>query len=186
MFHKSAEDKIDKRLRFALLSLLQNDSAGKITVTKLCDRALLSRAAFYMHYEDIDDFIYKTLLSYCSLMAQQGLDWLFLTGDKRESSFKRKNLLFCEEDRELFGQLSRNGVFCDIGDEKELFDMFFAGIAEHYGEVFVKDNNEKLIFFVRSYMIFLQGTICNYEPKKAKAEISYISVIWDRLFSGMK
>lgn len=51
---------IDARVRYTrmiieqcFLELLQKKPVSKITVTELCDRAMINRATFYKHYQDI-------------------------------------------------------------------------------------------------------------------------------------
>ncbi len=57
---------IDARVRYTrmiieqcFLELLREKPVSKITVTELCDRALINRATFYKHYQDIPQLLEK-------------------------------------------------------------------------------------------------------------------------------
>ena len=44
-------------IRETFLSLCREKKIDKITVTELCERALINKATFYSHYENIDELI---------------------------------------------------------------------------------------------------------------------------------
>lgn len=46
----------------ALLELLQNTPYEKITVTALCKQSEITRATFYLHYNNIDDVLEELLV----------------------------------------------------------------------------------------------------------------------------
>lgn len=48
-------------IKDALLELLQNTAYEKITVTALCRQAEITRATFYLHYNNIDDVLNELL-----------------------------------------------------------------------------------------------------------------------------
>ena len=48
-------------IKDALLELLQNTAYEKITVTALCRQAEITRATFYLHYDNIDDVLNELL-----------------------------------------------------------------------------------------------------------------------------
>ena len=49
-----------KRLKEALLSLLQDKPINEISVTELSELADVNRGTFYFHYADVYDMLYKT------------------------------------------------------------------------------------------------------------------------------
>ena len=61
MVHNDSDSRTVERskaqLRKALAELLSKKSFDKIKVTELTDEAGLSRATFYLHYENMEDFI---------------------------------------------------------------------------------------------------------------------------------
>ena len=48
-------------IKDALLELLQNTTYEKITVTALCKQSEITRATFYLHYNNIDDVLEELL-----------------------------------------------------------------------------------------------------------------------------
>jgi AcrR family transcriptional regulator len=61
-------EKIDRRkrrtrnaLRKALMELIVEKSFDAITVHDICDRADISRAAFYLHYKDKEDLLFSSM-----------------------------------------------------------------------------------------------------------------------------
>lgn len=63
-----AERKTDRRtlltkalIKDALLELLRNTAYEKITVTALCKEAEITRATFYLHYQNLDQVLDETL-----------------------------------------------------------------------------------------------------------------------------
>ena len=48
-------------IKDALLELLQNTPYEKITVTALCKHSEITRATFYLHYNNIDDVLDELL-----------------------------------------------------------------------------------------------------------------------------
>ena len=48
-------------IKYALLELLQNKPYEKITVTALCKQSEITRATFYLHYNNIDDVLDELL-----------------------------------------------------------------------------------------------------------------------------
>lgn len=56
--------KVDKALHAAMLTLLNSQKFKKITVSSLCDEAMISRATFYSHYLDKYDMLQDWLIEY--------------------------------------------------------------------------------------------------------------------------
>lgn len=63
-----AERKIDRRriitknlIKDALLELLRAEAYDRITVSALCKRAEITRATFYLHYQNLDEVLDETL-----------------------------------------------------------------------------------------------------------------------------
>ena len=52
-------------IKDALLELLQNTPYEKITVTSLCKQSEITRATFYLHYNNIDNVLDELLDEMC-------------------------------------------------------------------------------------------------------------------------
>lgn len=103
--------KTQRALALAMLTLLEMRSFGKITVNDLCAEAMVSRSAFYTHYEDK-----YALLSFCLDMLKQkmfveteGMDIRSRIFDVLERTLENvkvfRNLLMSELDMELMEML---------------------------------------------------------------------------------
>lgn len=49
----------EQRIREAFVELLNQKDANRISVSDICQKGHLSRSAFYAHYEDINELIYR-------------------------------------------------------------------------------------------------------------------------------
>lgn len=57
MQEKTKQNKTRRALAYALLFLLEQRPFGKITVNDICEEALISRSAFYVHFMDKYDLL---------------------------------------------------------------------------------------------------------------------------------
>jgi AcrR family transcriptional regulator len=107
-----------------LISMLENQNFKKITVNDICQHAMISRSAFYLHFEDK-----YSLLRYC--MERELLRWeevmqysqfhdylVFVLDDILKKRNFYNNTLVCVQDSELYA------VFYS------LFSRFFTAILE--------------------------------------------------------
>ncbi|MDL2214099.1 TetR/AcrR family transcriptional regulator [Clostridia bacterium OttesenSCG-928-O13] len=105
--------KTQRALAMAMLTLLEKQSFGKITVNDLCAEAMVSRSAFYTHFEDK-----YALLSFCMDVLKQrmfeeseGQDLrarIRSVLEKAQENVKIfRNLLMSELDMELIEMLRR-------------------------------------------------------------------------------
>ena len=111
--HDDAPNRICVLLERTVLSLLENNSFTKISVSMICEAAPASRAAFYSHYDD------KYHLLRCALEHQKPELFGNELGDlSRDAllaavrSIRRhgpafKNMLADDRNHELFAMLSR-------------------------------------------------------------------------------
>ena len=106
--------KTQRALATAMLTLLEKSSFGKITVNDLCTEAMVSRSAFYSHFEDK-----YALLRFCVEMwkqrmfaSSQDLDMRGRICDvlakTQENARIIQNLLMAEMDVELMDMMRRS------------------------------------------------------------------------------
>lgn len=79
----NAGEKIDKRILYtkmvlkdAFLNELKKKSYEKIGIVKLCDSAQISRSAFYLHYDSLDDLLREIIIE--ALENESGIIKLIL------------------------------------------------------------------------------------------------------------
>lgn len=105
--------KTQRALAMAMLTLLETHSFGKITVNDLCTEAMVSRSAFYTHFEDK-----YSLLKFCMIMLRQRTfeeskdenirDHIHSVLEKAKENVKIfRNLLMSELDVELIEMMQK-------------------------------------------------------------------------------
>lgn len=119
--------KTQNALQAALFSLLEKQPFQRITVNDICKTAMVSRATFYMHYEDK-----YALLRFCLSQSKkdlcldeaddfrQGLRHMVYTVYKKSKLFK--NLLLTESNQELnrmFSEAMVNSVIGKLEEEQQ-------------------------------------------------------------------
>ena len=69
--NESTHDFVRSCLRLALMVLLKGNDGEKITVSKLCKIAGVSRMAFYCNYDSIDDVLTDQIASFVSTYLER-------------------------------------------------------------------------------------------------------------------
>ena len=69
--NESTRDFVRSCLRLALMVLLKGNDGEKITVSKLCKIAGVSRMAFYCNYDSIDDVLTDQIASFVSTYLER-------------------------------------------------------------------------------------------------------------------
>ena len=93
--------KTHRRLRKAYCKLLRRMDEKKITVSSLTDEADVSRATFYLYFQNIEEFRVYALQYIISLYTEQ--IGMFLKAGKQgaKEACKKRKLIFTEDDFEL-------------------------------------------------------------------------------------
>ena len=80
--------KTRRAIRNALIELVEEKDVGKITVKELCERAEISKPAFYSHYGNIYDVVdeveNEVVQKVCDQMAHRSIDDIALPAMLRE------------------------------------------------------------------------------------------------------
>lgn len=114
--------KTQRALMTALLELLEQSSFQKITVNDICQKALVSRSTFYVHFEDK-----YVLLGYCLQQLRLQND----SGAESVPTWERLRLMIAAvyDRRKLY----RNLFLADL--DHELMQMFLENFSEVMLEV---------------------------------------------------
>lgn len=180
----NADKRIFRRLRAAYSQLLQENGIDEITVTELTERADMSRATFYLHFNNIDEFrnecfkyISTTALRQCGLWFEAGRDGI-------EEACKKKNLIINQSDRELFKFYMSQEVYREYHNIFVFFDMRTAmhAFTDTWADAFIDENSGKLTVFFTGFVINILPNLLEYNSKKLRNEMEYIFEIWDYLF----
>ncbi len=177
-----------RRLRKAYAELLSRKSYKTISVKELTDHAEMSRAAFYLHFDSIEDFSFETSQYLIRKITSQLIFWLSDGRENLEKNCKKRNLLIDENDRNLFAQYKEQEIYFT---GKSSFDivapMFFEFVSERFGVSFEEcSENWKLIFFIRAFAASIMDSIAGYDGKRMYSELTYVFMIWNKLFPEYK
>lgn len=177
-----------RRLRKAYSALLESKNYKSISVRELTDYAEMSRAAFYLHFDSIEDFSFECSQYLIRKITAQMIFWLSDGRENIEKNCKKKNLLIDENDIKLFCQYLHQEIFFT---GKSSFDvvapMFYYFVSERFNvPQDVSRTDSKLNFFIRAYAVSIMDSVAQYDSKRMSKEISYVYTIWDKLFPDYK
>ena len=114
--NKNNQSETKQILANALLDLLEHKPFSKITVNELCERAMIVRSTFYLHFQDK----YK-LLSYCLDEISENLDTLMKPHDPKD--FFIVMLSACQEKEKVFYNIFEAELNAEL---LEIFYQFFS------------------------------------------------------------
>lgn len=122
--------KTQRALASAMLMLLEVQSFGKITVNDLCTEAMVSRSAFYTHYEDK-----YALLGYCLEMLKNKL-----FADTEDMDIRGRIYEVLEKTLENV-KMFRNLLMSEL--DEELMEMFRSAFHEDFEQLMKKHQKAK-------------------------------------------
>lgn len=153
--NEESRDFVRNCFRFALMILLKEKKGEKITVTKLCEIAGVSRMAFYRNYHDVDDVMVDQIKIFAeNVAAEMGTDiyenWLALFSNAQEH----------REDLEAIVQ---------AGFERKILEVFLSLAPKE------EDNRTIQTIWLSLYYSLLIKWIREKKPKKAEdmARVAY-------------
>ncbi len=191
MSKSGSDERIKKRLQKAFCVLaderqLSADNIMKITVSLLCEGAVLSRTAFYDHFDSYEGFLADSLHGFAGLVAEQAIAWLDGGEENIEKNCKRSELLVKDYERNMLAVFKRCEYNFTAAEDEITAVRFNSFLSERFGTDFVSENRGKLTFFYKAYTIYVRETLCDYHSKKVRKEMSYVFAIWNRLFPECK
>lgn len=171
-------------LREAFILLLEKQKPSSINVNMLTETADVSRATFYLHYKNIEDFIDATIDFYAELFAKQMMYWLLECRDSLESACKIKNLIMTEKDMEAFQTLFvRTSDFHTAVQIENRVRIHAERILDEAEIQAIKSSDQRRVdFFFRGYFFCVREIVFDYEPKKAARKLALIFEIYDWFF----
>jgi AcrR family transcriptional regulator len=115
-------------LRDALVSLIEEKGFDAITVQDIADRAELNRATFYLHYQDKQELLVKSL--------RDAIDEL--VADIGTSTDEQGQLIFDESPRPIkatFEHVAQHAHFYRVMMSAEGVPSFIAGVRDYMAEI---------------------------------------------------
>lgn len=180
--------KTHRRLRKAYCSLIRKNGNDKMNVRELTDEADVSRATFYLYYENIEQFRDETWKYITSLFIKQIK--MFLVAGKAEArqACKRRNLIFTDDDFELFYCVFSICTVFSL-DNKVLdyvFSDFSDNISDFFDKKYVRKNTDRFNLFYIGYASVMQNNFFDYHSDKVYRDILRTIEMWDLLFPNYK
>ena len=155
---KKERKTVDKRilytkkvLKAALLNELKNTPYEKIGIVKLCDSAQISRSAFYLHYEGLDDLLTELVIEALRdnpiivkyILGEYGTGKISAESGQLSPDIEKYNVL-------LYDMRSLRIIMDIIASMYK--DKFMSDIMEKKG--IPKDEAEMIFYYQMSGMIF--------------------------------
>ncbi len=177
-----------RRLRKAYTALLEKKNYKSITVKELTEYAEMSRAAFYLHFDSIENFSFECSQYLIRKITSQMIFWLSEGRDKLNENCRKRKLLIDENDRELFSYYVKQEIYySDYSSFGVIAPIYYEFLSERFS-VSTEElkNSSKLNFFIRAFSASIMDSIENYDSKRMIKELTYVFMIWDMLFPEYK
>lgn len=180
--------KTHRRLRKAYCSLIRKMKAEKITVSALTEEADVSRATFYTYFQNIEEFKDYALRYILALFIKQ--IGIFLLAGKQgvKEACRRRNLIFNDDDFELFCCLFENEKGFGYGESvlSFAFKKYVDNLGSYFSEKFIKKNHDRLDLFYIGYTAVMREDFLDYHSDKVYRDIMRTIHIWENLFPNGK
>lgn len=184
----SRNTKTHRRLRKAYCRIIRKNQYDKMSVSSLVEEADISRATFYLYFQSLEEFEADTFKYASALFVEQIVEFLLAGKTKAKETCKRKNLIFTEDDFELFScSHSVNSRF-DFNEKvyKITFDELLNRIDKYFDKSFIKKNKDRFDLFYIGYVCVMTENFLDYHSSKVYRDILRSAEIWDCLFPKYK
>ena len=184
----SRNTKTHRRLRKAYCRLIRKNQYDKRSVSSLVEEADISRATFYLYFQSLEEFEADTFKYASALFAEQIVKFLLAGKSKAKETCKRKNLIFTDDDFELFSCICSVTLRFDFN--KKVFDTFFDKhldyICKYFDKSFIKKNKDRFNLFYIGYACVMIENFLDYHSSKVYRDILRSAEMWDFLFPEHK
>lgn len=108
---------LEQKLTVALCDIIKKNDERKMTVTNLCRKADVSRAAFYLHYKDFDEFLEIIKDDIIKKAIKEAYMLLFCDDSELPNAVKKENIIFDEYDYILLNYFTSNENCIEFGSK---------------------------------------------------------------------
>ena len=180
--------KTHRRLRKAYCRLIRKTGAKKITVSSLTEEADVSRATFYTYFQNIEEFKDYALRYILALFIKQIGIFLLAGRQGVKEACRRRNLIFHDDDFELFRCLFGNDKGFGYGERvlDFAFKNYVDNLGSYFSEKFIKKNHERLDLFYIGYTAVMRVDFLDYHSDKVYRDVMRTIHIWENLFPKRK
>lgn len=185
---KNINTKTHRRLRKAYCRLIKEKGMDKVTVSALTEEADISRATFYLYYQNIEEFKDEALEYIISLYIKQLRIFLSAGTEELKQVCKKSSLIFTDSDFELFAcHFDGDRGF---GFSNKILDLAFKNFADnipqYFDAKFVKKNKSRFDLFYIGYTGVMRPHFLDYHSDKVYRDVLRTMRIWNYLFPEHK
>jgi len=172
---------VEEKLRMTLAMLAEKEKE-KISVSALCEKAGVSRASFYIYYEDLDDLINKTR-NYIVNRLDKQLNVLLDVKDGK--SFSESSLILTKTDIALLKGFTGKHIYWEFAVEANriIWPKYEKKMIERWGEEFYNKNKEKFEFILNGGIATLYFDLLNFDKSTYVKNMGRISEIACEFFN---
>lgn len=171
---------VEDKLRKTIAKLAENN-VEKISVAALCEKADISRASFYVYYNDIEDFIDKTRIYIINKLDEQ-LRIIFDV--KNGIQFDDCRIVFDKTDIVLLKALTEKNIYWEFAVKANeiIFPHYEKVMIERWGEEFYNKNKERFEFLINGGVATLYFDLLNFDKETYVKNMKRISQIAFEVF----
>ncbi len=173
---------IEAKIRKALAELARKN-VEKISVSDLCKKAGVSRASFYLHYNDMDDLIEKTLLYIVDKFGEQ----LRIILDINNRPYEEKySIIFSEDDIAILKSFTEAHTYWSfaVHANEMIAPRFIKRMIESFGEETYREKEMLFEFIMNGGVATLYFDLLNYDRETYIRNMQRIGKITEELIGG--
>ncbi len=176
--------KTQERLQNAMLELLQSKELEAITVKEICDKAGISRNAFYQHYGYKED-LYDQMVAQATERIRESLHPVVpdasCVGPDTVTSYAKKIIAGVDEVRDLISIMLKgdNGIFL-----RDLTDLIFRQNMTNAMAFFNIEDSEELRLFYEYVSAGMAAFIIRWSLNREIPEEKAIRILSDILLQA--
>ena len=155
------QSNIEMKLRQTVAELAEKNTE-KISVSALCKKAGVSRASFYLYFENLEDLIIKTREYVINKLCEQ-LGIILDTADA--DSFGINDIVFSEDDLILLKAFTGNTVYWNfaVDANRIIGKRFEKRMIEQWGEEYYNENKEIFEFVLNGGVATLYLDLVDFD-----------------------
>ncbi len=172
------ENKVKTKLYEAYAKRVSK-SDEKLSVSVLCEKADVSRASFYIHFKDIEDFEDKCRDYIIDKLFEQIFTFMKLRVNPYAC-----DMIFSSSDINMLKYFTNRHTYWDFAEKANVIigDKFKTLMISRWGEEYYENNKDVFEFALNGSVATLYFDLLNYDEETFKRNMGYIANIVRELF----